>query len=138
MLTVNLDSRRDDVPNFQASQDRGAGPGQLTTGSQKIRRSEAAVSLKKRERALWNELCSDAAGHILSVFVTKEGKGSRAPKLKPIVERRIPIYFTRATSAFLPAALLAASALGTPEKLRRPGVDVPFKCCIQLCARGDI
>lgn len=85
--------------------------------AKKIRASEEAVRLEKRERELWKDICSMAAEHILSPPVTKEGGKSRAPKLMPIVERRLRLMFTQATSALLPAALLAAPELRPEKKL---------------------
>ena len=83
--------------------------------AKKIRSSEEAIRLEERERQLWDDICSMAAEHILYPPVTREGGNSRAPKLKAIVEWRLRHMFTQATSALLPAALLAGPEL-RPEK----------------------
>ena len=48
--------------------------------------------------------------------MTKEGGNSRGAALTPIVERRLRRMFTDATTALLPAALLAAPELLLSKK----------------------
>ena len=92
--------------------------------AKKIRASEEAVRLEKRERELWNDICSMAAEHVLSPPVTMEGGNSRRPKLKAIVEWRLRYMFTQATSALLPAALLAGPELRPERRIARPRKSV--------------
>jgi len=88
----------------------------LPERAKKIRTSEEAVRLAKLERQLWKDICSTAAEDVLREPVTKEGGNSRRLKLTPIVERRLRRLFTDATTALLPAALLAAPELRPSKK----------------------
>jgi hypothetical protein len=88
--------------------------------AKKLRASGAAVRLEQQERQLWTDLCSAAAEDVLGAPVTKEGSNSRRSRLMPIVESRLRRMFTDATSALLPAALLAGPELRPEKKIARP------------------
>jgi hypothetical protein len=92
--------------------------------AKRIRSSDAAIRLEERERQLWKDICSTAAEQVLGAPVTKEGGNSRRSKLMPIVESRLRRMFTDATSALLPAALLAGPELRPEKRIGLPRKSV--------------
>ena len=88
--------------------------------AKKLRASDAAVRLEQQELQLWKDLCAAATEDVLGAPVTKEGGNSRRSKLMPIVERRLRRMFTDATTALLPAALLAGPELRPERNIFRP------------------
>jgi hypothetical protein len=84
--------------------------GMLPKEAKRLRSSDEAIRLEARERKLWKAAGATAAEYVLDALVIEADNPLRS-ELKAIVEERLLRLFTQATSALLPAALLASPEL---------------------------